>query len=310
MDTTSPYYGQVRLLTRILPLVAVEKSFALKGGTAINLFIRDLPRLSVDIDLVYLPMDDRDAALRNVAEALARIADAVIAAMPGTEIVRSFEHQADSLRLFVAQGGDRIKIELSPVLRGSVFPEELREVAPAVEEQFGYVEMRLLSIPDLYSGKICAALDRQHPRDFFDVKLLFENEGLTEDLVRTFLVYLISHNRTMADLLQPTRKDIAGIYEGEFARMSQIEVSLDELLAVRERLISDLNEALTEDQRKFLLSFKAGRPDWNLLGIEGAHKLPAVRWKLYNLQRMQRERHRQAYENLERVLRLSSRQAE
>ncbi|RWM18563.1 nucleotidyl transferase AbiEii/AbiGii toxin family protein [Mesorhizobium sp.] len=310
MDTTSPYYGQVRLLTRILPLVAVEKSFALKGGTAINLFIRDLPRLSVDIDLVYLPMDDRDAALRNVAEALARIADAVIAAMPGTEIVRSFEHQADSLRLFVAQGGDRIKIELSPVLRGSVFPEELREVAPAVEEQFGYVEMRLLSIPDLYAGKICAALDRQHPRDFFDVKLLFENEGLTEDLVRTFLVYLISHNRTMAELLQPTHKDIAGIYEGEFARMSQIEVSLEELLAVRERLISDLNKALTEDQRKFLLSFKAGRPDWNLLGIEGAHKLPAVRWKLYNLQRMQRERHRQAYENLERVLRLSSGQAE
>ncbi|MDR7033864.1 hypothetical protein J2X35_002567 [Mesorhizobium sp. BE184] len=48
---------------------------------------------------------------------------------------------------------------MSPVLRGSVFPEELREVAPVVEEQFGYVEMQLLSIPDLYAGKLCAALD-------------------------------------------------------------------------------------------------------------------------------------------------------
>ncbi|MEW6631704.1 MAG: nucleotidyl transferase AbiEii/AbiGii toxin family protein [Pseudomonadota bacterium] len=307
MDTASPYYGQVRLLTRILPLVAAERSFALKGGTAINLFIRDLPRLSVDIDLVYLPMDDRDTALRNVAEALARIADAVIAAMPGTEIIRSFEHQADALRLFVSQGDDRIKIELSPVLRGSVLPEELREVSPAVEQQFGYVEMQLLSIPDLYAGKICAALDRQHPRDLFDVKLLFENEGLTPDLVRTFLVYLISHNRTMAELLQPTRKDIAGIYEGEFVRMSQTEVSLDDLLAVRERLIGDLNRALTGDQRKFLLSFKAGRPDWDLLGIDGAGKLPAVRWKLHNLERMPRERHRRAYDNLERVLGLGSR---
>lgn len=306
MDTASPYYGQVRLLTRILPLVAAERSFALKGGTAINLFIRDLPRLSVDIDLVYLPMDDRDTALRRVAEALARIADAVIAALPGTEIIRSFEHQADALRLFVSQGDDRIKIELSPVLRGSVFPEELREVSPAVEEQFGYVEMQLLSIPDLYAGKICAALDRQHPRDLFDVKLLFENEGLTPDLVRTFLVYLISHNRTMAELLQPTNKDIAGIYQGEFVRMSQTEVSLDELLAVRERLIGDLNRALTEDQRRFLLSFKAGRPDWNLLGIDGADKLPAVRWKLHNLERMPRERHRRAYDNLERVLALGS----
>ena len=148
---------------------AAEKSLALKGGTAINLFVRDLPRLSVDIDLVNLPMDDRDMALKNIAEALSRIAETIIAAMPGTEIIRSFEHQADALRLFVSQGDDRIKIEFLPVLRGSVFPEELREVAPAVEEQFGYVEMQLLSIPDLYAGKICAALDRQHPRDLFDV---------------------------------------------------------------------------------------------------------------------------------------------
>ncbi|RVD40098.1 nucleotidyl transferase AbiEii/AbiGii toxin family protein [Mesorhizobium sp. M4A.F.Ca.ET.020.02.1.1] len=306
MDSTSPYYGQVRLLTRILPLVAVEKSFALKGGTAINLFVRDLPRLSVDIDLVYLPMDDRDTALKNVAEALARIADAISAAMPGTEIIRSFEQQADALRLFISQGADRIKIELSPVLRGSVLPEELREVSPAVEEQFGYVEMQLLSFPDLYAGKICAALDRQHPRDLFDVKLLLESEGLTEDLVRTFLAYLISHNRTMAELLQPTRKNIAGIYEGEFVRMSQVEVSLDELLTVRERLVSDLNRALTDNQRKFLISFKANRPDWSLLDVVGADRLPAVRWKLHNLERMPRERQRAAYDNLERVLGLGS----
>jgi predicted nucleotidyltransferase component of viral defense system len=302
VDTASPYYRQVRLLTRVLPLVAAETSFALKGGTAINLFVRDLPRLSVDIDLVYLPMEDRDEAMKNIAEALSRIADAIVKAMPDTEIIRSYEDQADALRLFVSQGSDRIKIELSPVLRGSVFPEELREVSPAVEAQFGYVEMQLLSIPDLYAGKICAALDRQHPRDLFDVKLLFENEGLKDDLVKTFLVYLISHNRTMAELLQPTRKDIAGIYEGEFLRMSQIDVSLDELLAVRERLISEINQALTDEQRKFLLSFKARRPEWELLGIDGVDKLPAVRWKLQNLERMSEDRHRRAYNDLERVL--------
>ncbi|ANN58702.1 hypothetical protein A9174_19430 [Mesorhizobium loti NZP2037] len=302
MDITSPYYGQVRLLTRVLPLVAAQTCFALKGGTAINLFIRDLPRLSVDIDLVYLPMDEREEALKKVAEALSRIAEAISKAMPDTEIIRSYKDQRDALRVFVTQGGDRIKIELSPVLRGSVFPVELREVSPAVEEQFGYVEMQLLSIPDLYAGKICAALDRQHPRDLFDVKLLLENEGLTQDLVKTFLVYLVSHNRTMAELLQPTRKDIAGIYEGEFLRMSQIEVGLDELLDVRERLIAELNQALSDDQRKFLLSFKARRPQWDLLGIEGADQLPAVRWKLHNLERMPDERHRRTYENLERVL--------
>ena len=60
MDRTSVYYKQVQLLVQLLPLVAEEDCFALKGGTAINLFVCDLPRLSVDIDLVYLPMNNRD----------------------------------------------------------------------------------------------------------------------------------------------------------------------------------------------------------------------------------------------------------
>ncbi|AYG62316.1 hypothetical protein CCGE525_26310 (plasmid) [Rhizobium jaguaris] len=64
MDTASPDYRQVRLLIRILPIIAQEPCFALKGGTAINLFIRELPRLLVDIDLVYLRMDDRCSATR------------------------------------------------------------------------------------------------------------------------------------------------------------------------------------------------------------------------------------------------------
>jgi hypothetical protein len=145
VDTASPYYRQVRLLTRILPLVAREPYFALKGGTAINLFVRDLPRLSVDIDLVHLPMDDRETALKNITTALGRAADSIQKAMPGSKIIRSFEDRADALRLFVL-GGDPIKIELSPVLPGSVFAVKLREFSPSVEERFGYVEMPLLPL--------------------------------------------------------------------------------------------------------------------------------------------------------------------
>lgn len=302
MDTASPYYRQVRLLTRILPIIAQESCFALKGGTAINLFIRELPRLSVDIDLVYLPMDDRDTALKNITAALGHIADSIQKAMPDTEIIQSFEDRADALRLFVTQSGDRIKIELSPVLRGSVFPEEQREFSPSVEEQFGYVEMPLLSLPDLYAGKICAALDRQHPRDLFDVKLLLENEGLTPELVKTFIVYLISHNRTMGELLRPVRKEITGLYEGEFSQMAEDEVSLDALLEVRERLIEEINAALTKDQKKFLVSFKLRNPDWALLGLDGVEKLPAVRWKMQNLERMPEDKHKAALAHLRDVL--------
>ena len=54
------YADQVALLVAILPLLDAEPRFALKGGTAINLFEHDLPRLSVDIDLTWLPMQDFD----------------------------------------------------------------------------------------------------------------------------------------------------------------------------------------------------------------------------------------------------------
>lgn len=285
-----------------LPLVAEEKCFALKGGTAINLFIRDLPRLSVDIDLVYLPMDDRDTALAHITDALNRIAGSIVNKVQDTKIQKSFESRADALRLIVKRDGVQIKIELSPVLRGTVFTEELREVTEKVEEQFGYVEMPLVSLADLYAGKLCAALDRQHPRDLFDVKFLLENEGLSDNLRKTFLVYLISHNRTMAELLRPTRKDLQATYDNEFVRMSQVDVPLQELEAVREIMISELNKSLTDDEKRFLLSFKALKPDWSLLGLSNIEALPAVRWKIHNLTKMDKTRHKEALKNLEDVL--------
>lgn len=282
--------------------MAEEKCFALKGGTAINLFIRDLPRLSVDIDLVYLPMDDRETALTHITDALNRIADSIVEKINGVKIQKSFESRVDALRLIVKQGDAQIKIELSPVLRGTVFPEKLREVTEKVEEQFGYVEMPVVSLADLYAGKLCAALDRQHPRDLFDVKFLLENEGLSQDLRKTFLVYLISHNRTMAELLRPTRKELQATYDNEFIRMAQIDVPLEELEAVRETMISELNKSLTDEEKRFLLSFKALKPNWTLLGLSNIENLPAVRWKMHNLEKMDKNRHSEALKNLKDVL--------
>ena len=71
------YIDQVRLLIDVLPHIAKENVFALKGGTAINLFYRDMPRLSVDIDLTYLPVEDRNASLRHIDEALDRIMEGI-----------------------------------------------------------------------------------------------------------------------------------------------------------------------------------------------------------------------------------------
>lgn len=66
----SPYFKQVQLLLRVMPYIAMEKRFALKGGTAINLFVRNMPRLSIDIDLVWLPLEPRKQTLEKMSSAL------------------------------------------------------------------------------------------------------------------------------------------------------------------------------------------------------------------------------------------------
>lgn len=304
IDANNTYSKQVQLLVRVLPLVDTEKCFALKGGTAINLFFRALPRLSVDIDLLYIPMDDRETALINIKAALSRISKLILETIPDSKVQNAHD-QSDALRLIVSQGEVRIKVELSPVIRGTVFPEIRMEVSEEVEKEFGYVEMQVASLPDLYAGKLCAALDRQHPRDLFDVKFLLENEGLTENLRKTFLIFLISHQRPMAELLAPNRKDISEIYVTEFMQMAQVEVPLEQLEEARENLIHQIHIDMTENEKKFLLSFKNKAPDWSLLemnNVEVIANLPSVRWKMINLEQMPVQKHKEAVEKLQNIL--------
>ena len=302
MDRSSIYYKQVQLLMQVLPFVAKQACFALKGGTAINLFVREFPRLSVDIDLVYLPMKARDEALDEICEALDVISADLKTAFKDAEITEAYKSKRDSLRLIVARNGVQIKVELSPVLRGTVYEPRLMEVCEAVEEEFGYVEVPVVALADLYAGKICAALDRQHPRDLFDVKWLLENEGLTDDIRKAFLVYLSSHNRPLAELLKPQYKELSAIYAGEFANMAETDVPLEELVAVRERLVELIHQGLTESEKGFLLTFKSREPDWALLGLEGVSELPAIKWKQINLAKMPENKHKLALEKLKGIL--------
>ena len=140
MPADERYLRQVGLLVRVLPFVAEERCFALKGGTAINLFVRDLPRLSVDIDLAYLPIEDRRA--HRACRSLSCRVNAVTLRTEGTVN-----------RLFVRDRGVQVKIEVTPVLRGCVYEPERRTVSAGVEERFGFAAMQLVSFPDLYAGK-------------------------------------------------------------------------------------------------------------------------------------------------------------
>lgn len=302
MDRNSIYYKQVQLLMQVLPFVAKQECFALKGGTAINLFVREFPRLSVDIDLVYLPMKSRDAALQEISEALDAINADLKAAFKDVELTEAYKSKRDALRLIVGRNGVQIKVELSPVLRGTVYEPQMMEVCAAVEDEFGYAEVPVVALADLYAGKICAALDRQHPRDLFDVKWLLENEGLTDEIRKALIIYLSSHNRPMAELLRPQFKDISAIYAGEFANMAETDVPLEELVAVRERLVELIHQGLTDSEKGFLLSFKNREPDWALLELDDVSELPAIEWKQINLAKMPDAKHKLALGKLKEVL--------
>jgi hypothetical protein len=246
-----------------------------------------MPRLSVDIDLTYLPAEaPREAALQSISDALRRIASAVEKAIPGANVQETRANgSARIVKLVVTSGRARIKVEPNEVLRGAVFPVEARDLVPKAEALFEMaVTARTLSVADLYGGKICAALDRQHPRDLFDIKLLLDAEGITDDIRRAFVIYLASHDRPMNELLDPVRKDIQRAFDSEFAGMAAVDVTCEELITAREVLIKSLLAGLSPGEKEFLISLKARDPKWE------------------NLRRMEGPRHSVALERLKAVL--------
>lgn len=300
----SLYYKQAQLMLRVMPHVTAEECFALKGGTAINLYVRNMPRLSVDIDLTYLPLEPRDKALATISEGLQRIGAAIRRTVPGASVQESRPRRVDHVsKLSISTAEATIKIEPNLVLRGAVFSPVERELSERAETLFEMsATANTLAVSDLYGGKLCAALDRQHPRDIFDVKILMENESITDEIRTAFILYLASHDRPMSELLDPNLKDFRLVFEREFAGMATEDVEYEELVAIRGRLIETIRSTMTANEKNFLLSMKQGQPDWSLMPVAGIDQLPAIRWKLINIRKMKAGKRTEALEKLQTVL--------
>jgi predicted nucleotidyltransferase component of viral defense system len=279
------YLATARLLVQVAPLVFEGDTFALKGGSAINLFVRDMPRLSVDLDLVFpdhrLP---REQALAQISASIRRSADRL--ARLGFQ-AHVAETEAGVTVLLVRRGRIEVKVEANYVMRGTVNPIRRASLVPAARDILrADLEIPMVSLEDLYAGKLVAALDRQHPRDLFDVMHLLAHEGITPGIRRTFVVYLASSSRPVHEVLFPVFRDIRHDYARNFEGMTGNPVSLDALLDTRQRLVTELRVGLDDAERGFLRSFVAATPDWSLLGIPHLHELPAIRWKLQNLEQL------------------------
>ncbi|WP_299108414.1 nucleotidyl transferase AbiEii/AbiGii toxin family protein [uncultured Winogradskyella sp.] len=292
------YKHQVRLLLSVIPEVAKEKCFALHGGTAINLFVRDMSRLSVDIDLTYIPIENRTTSFSNINNALGEIKKRLNTIFPNLLI----EHQKDKLKLQISDKGALIKIEVNQGIRGLLGDTSTLVLCNKAQEDFDvFCSIQGVSFGQLYGGKIVAALDRQHPRDLFDVKDLLDNEGFTEEIKEGFIFTLLSSKRPIKEVLFPNLINQEQAFENQFMGMTERLFSYVDFEQTREKLIENIQEELTESDKKFIVNFENTSPDWSVYDFE---KFPAIQWKLQNLQSLKESNPKKHTFNMKELKRL------
>lgn len=278
------YIKQVALLVKCLPIIATEECFAIKGGTAINLFFMNLPRLSVDIDLVYLPIESRDTTYQNINQALERISQKL--QKIGLKVTSNRKNEQ---KLICSDGVSDIKIEPNYTLRGYVFEPQLMELCPKAQDLFGYAEARIISEAESWGGKICAALDRQHPRDLFDIYNLLNTVGINSEIKNGFISLLLAGNRPLHEMLKPNFQMDEDIFDKEFAGMTDESFTFDEAKRTFLKLVENIHTILTDEDKRFLLDFVQLKANLQAADISNLDKLPGIKWKLKNLENLQNQ---------------------
>ncbi|HKY23288.1 MAG TPA: nucleotidyl transferase AbiEii/AbiGii toxin family protein [Vicinamibacterales bacterium] len=275
------YLATARLMIEVAPTVFAGGDFALKGGTAINLFYRDMPRLSVDLDLVFV--DHRVPRLKAIEQIKTALSDAADALRRQGLSVR-LAGKAPDTKMIISRDAIAVKVEVNTVMRGTVEPpRHAALLSQARDTLLAELEIPVVSLADVYGGKLVAALDRQHPRDLFDARELLRHEGITPAIRRAFVVYLAAHNRPPHEVLFGNFKDVSLAYRSDFVGMTTEDIALEELLAAREEIAEQLRRELDADERAFLLSVVRNRIEPERLGLAHAGDLPGIQWKLQNL---------------------------
>jgi len=273
------------LLLRIVPRVFSSNRLALKGGTAINLYLDDAPRLSVDLDLVFTQLGlPREEALAAINDEMRRIVDALAA--DGLTATAAVAADLGETGLLVSDGLAQVKVETNVVFRGTLLPPVVRPLSDGAADWLrAEAPATVVDRAEVFAGKFMAALDRQHPRDLYDVWRLYERRAFESEMLSAFVVYLCGHNRPAYEVLDSPERVFAEDYERALVGMIRGEVpSLDALLASRARLRRDIIQGLTDSHRAFLVGFFNCEPDWSLLQYPHANELPALAWKLRNLE--------------------------
>ena len=272
------YRKQVALLIRIMPSVYKIKEFAVHGGTAINLFHRNLLRYSVDIDVTYIPIEDRQQSLASINQKLLEVKKNIEKTIPGVVV----KHKPDVWKLLCTLGDATVKIEVNATKRGIIGDVVELPLCEKARNEFSMgCKARTVSFSQLYGGKITAALSRQHPRDLFDCKYM-ELQSF-DDVKNGFMLCLLGSDKPIIESLQPHDIDQTEALENQFQGMTETPFGYEDYLESRTALLSLVNGGLTITDKEFLLSFEQGEPDWNKCCAGDLSQYPSVQWKLLNI---------------------------
>jgi predicted nucleotidyltransferase component of viral defense system len=292
------YKKQVGLLIRIMPSVYHIKDFAVHGGTAINLFHKDMPRYSVDIDITYMPVKAREESLKAINIQLVRLKQMIEKTIPGIKVT----HKPDVWKLLCIKDGASVKIEVNGIKRGIIDAIEEKELCIKAQSEFNMgCIARTVSFAQLYGDKIAAALSRQHPRDLFDYKYMDTDKIV--DLKRGFIFALLGSDKPFRESLSPHTIDQQEALENQFRGMTDIPFTCEDYENSREQLIAFINSILTGEDKAFLVSFEEGTPQWNNSEYNDFKNFPSIQWKLFNINKLKTqnsEKHKQEVERLKK----------
>jgi predicted nucleotidyltransferase component of viral defense system len=295
------YLNQVSFLLRILPEIERFPNIALHGGTAINLFHHDMPRLSVDIDLTYIPFSQREKDLESIRKILKNLGLRLLKTIPEIKL-HSHTNAEEDFKLICRLGNSQIKVEVNTINRGLISEPEIRPLCSTVQTTFKtFMEMRLVPVSQLFGGKIVAALDRQHPRDLFDTKKLLDRNGMNNEIMAGFLFCLLSSKRPIHEILQPVFIDQKNVIDNQFKGMANEPFTYEMFESERKRLLEIIFNKMTLRQKNMILSLVKCEPEW-LYG-DWSH-FPGIKWKIDNLKTLKMEnpmKYKLQIEKLERL---------
>ena len=300
MDQGADYERQCALLVRVLPVLGKESRLALYGGTAINFFLLDSPRLSVDLDLKYAVSESYRDAQAGIRDALQRICDGMKRSHPGTGC------ELDGARMALRSADDvaGIKVEVNPVDVGSAFANQYRRLSAAVAGKYRIEPMavQLLSTAEIYAGKVAAMLERTHLRDLYDVQIM--NPGIwdSEEFWSALVLSLVMGRQRDPHKLFEDAGHAAGEDEyRQFEPMMRVRFSRAELeragVLTRRRVVGQMPDS----HRRLLVDAFLSRPDWSAAGIDIAN-LPGLLWRMEQIDRMPGRRREEIVASLRRAL--------